>query len=134
MLGGVIGVAASTAILNHYLDSRLPWVLKPAELSALWRITEAVLTFPSDFQIHALAVYAMAYRSQITLVVAFRLHPCTLGCCCHYLEKAKCQVLKGLTPCVNTGVAIRYICFIIFIEPLLFSSYIIKRSNSTTTQ
>jgi hypothetical protein len=64
-------VAASTAMLNHYLDSRLPWVLKPMELSALWQITEAILTFPPDFQAHVLEVYAMAYRSQITLAVAF---------------------------------------------------------------
>jgi hypothetical protein len=71
MLGGVIGVAASTAILNHCLDSRLPWILKPVELSALSKITEAILTFPSEFQIHVLEVYAMAYGSQITLAVAF---------------------------------------------------------------
>jgi hypothetical protein len=64
-------VAASTAILSHYLDSRLPSVVKPAELSALWKIAEGILTFPSEFQIHVLEVYTMAYGSQITLAVAF---------------------------------------------------------------
>jgi hypothetical protein len=33
--------------------------------------TEAILTFPPDFQAHVLETYAMAYRSQITLAVAF---------------------------------------------------------------
>lgn len=64
MLGGVIGVAASTA-------SRLSSVLKPAELSVLLKSTEAILTFPPDVQIHVREVYAMAYRSQITLAAAF---------------------------------------------------------------
>ncbi|KAJ5318018.1 major facilitator superfamily domain-containing protein [Penicillium antarcticum] len=71
MLGGVLGVAASTAILNHYLDSRLSSVLKPAELAALLRSTEAILTFDHDVQIHVREIYAMAYSAQITLAAAF---------------------------------------------------------------
>src|SRR3954447_24230102 len=76
----------------------------------------------------------LCYGVEITDHASGSIFGCTIGCCCDYLEKTKCQVLKGVTLGVNTGVSILYICFIIFIEPLLFSSYIIKRSNSTTTR
>lgn len=71
MLGGVLGVAASTAILNHYLESRLSGVLQPAQLDALLEATEAILTFPPDVQIHVREVYAAAYSASVKLAAAF---------------------------------------------------------------
>ena len=71
MLGGVLGVAASAAILNHYLQSRLSSILPPEELSALLETTEAILAFPPDIQIRAREVFAMGYSAQIKLSAAF---------------------------------------------------------------
>ncbi|GAA90147.1 efflux pump antibiotic resistance protein [Aspergillus luchuensis IFO 4308] len=71
MLGGVLGVAASAAILNHYLQSRLSSILPPEELSALLETTEAILTFPPEIQISVREVFAMAYSAQIKLSAAF---------------------------------------------------------------
>lgn len=71
MLGGVLGVAASAAILNHYLQSWLSSILPPEELGALLETTEAILSFPPEIQISVREVFAMAYSAQIKLSAAF---------------------------------------------------------------
>jgi hypothetical protein len=71
MLGGVLGVAASTAILNHYLKSRLSSMIRPEELAALLKTTEAIRTFSPEIQIRVREVYAMAYSMQVKLSASF---------------------------------------------------------------
>lgn len=71
MLGGVLGVAASTAILNHYLQSRLASTIPREELSALLYTTEAIRSFSSEMQIRVREVFATAYSMQIKLSAAF---------------------------------------------------------------
>lgn len=70
-LGGVLGVAASTAILNHYIDSRLSSTLLPSELAALSKTTESIMAFSPEVQIHVRDVYAMAYNAQMKLAGSF---------------------------------------------------------------
>ncbi|KAJ5133360.1 hypothetical protein N7526_004725 [Penicillium atrosanguineum] len=70
-LGGVGGVAASTTILHHYIQSRLSSSLQPQELAALLQTTTAINAFPSDVQLHVREVYAMAYSAQMKLTGAF---------------------------------------------------------------
>ncbi|KAJ5973965.1 major facilitator superfamily domain-containing protein [Penicillium waksmanii] len=71
MLGGVLGVAASTTILNHYLKSRLSHSMRPEELSALLKTTESIKNFSPEIQLRAREVYALAYSMQMKLAGAF---------------------------------------------------------------
>ncbi|OKP03705.1 hypothetical protein PENSUB_6858 [Penicillium subrubescens] len=71
MLGGVLGVAASTTILYHFLESRLSSNLRPWELRALLKTTEALAGFPPEIQLRVRVVYAIAYNMQVKLSAAF---------------------------------------------------------------
>jgi len=71
MLGGVLGVAASTAILFHYVESRLSSTLQPGELAALLKTTEAIKTFTPEVQVRVREVYAVAYSMQMKMCGAF---------------------------------------------------------------
>ncbi|KAJ5100127.1 major facilitator superfamily domain-containing protein [Penicillium argentinense] len=71
MLGGVLGVAASTSILHHYLKSRLSDTIRPGELSALLKTTESIKAFSPEIQFRVHEVYAMAYSMQMKLAGAF---------------------------------------------------------------
>lgn len=70
-LGGVLGVAASASILNHYIQSRLSSTLLPSELAALYETTESILSLSSNVQTHVREVYAMAYNMQMRLAGSF---------------------------------------------------------------
>jgi hypothetical protein len=69
-LGGVAGVAASTTILNHYVQSRLSSSLQPHELAALLQTATAIKSFSPEVQLHVREVYAMAYSMQMKLTGA----------------------------------------------------------------
>jgi hypothetical protein len=71
MLGGVLGVAASTTILNHYLESRLSSTLQPKGLNDLLASTETIRTLSPEVQLRVREVYAMAYSMQMKLSGAF---------------------------------------------------------------
>ncbi|KAK2872009.1 hypothetical protein FQN49_002629 [Arthroderma sp. PD_2] len=71
MLGGVLGVAASTAILFHLLESRLSSTLRPGELNDLLKRTETIRNFPPEVQLHVREVYAAAFSMQMKLSGAF---------------------------------------------------------------
>ncbi|KAJ5104224.1 major facilitator superfamily domain-containing protein [Penicillium argentinense] len=70
-LGGVLGVAASTSILNHYLKSRLASILGPSELAALLKTTQFIRALSPDVQVRVQEVYALAYGAQMKLAGAF---------------------------------------------------------------
>ncbi|CAG8360437.1 unnamed protein product [Penicillium salamii] len=71
MLGGVLGIAASSAILFHYIQSRLSYTLQPDELAALLKTTEAIKTFSPASQLQVREVYATAYSMQMKMCGAF---------------------------------------------------------------
>lgn len=70
-LGGVLGVAASTTILNHYIQSRLSSNLLPSELVALSETTESIMLLSPDIQTRVREVYAAAYNAQMKLAGSF---------------------------------------------------------------
>lgn len=70
-LGGVLGVAASATILNHYIQSRLSSALLPSELAALSETTESIMSLSPNVQTHVREVYAMAYNTQMKLAGSF---------------------------------------------------------------
>lgn len=70
-LGGVLGVAASAAILNHYLQSRLSATLLPSQLAELSKTTESIALLSPDVQNQVRTVYAIAYNMQMRLAGAF---------------------------------------------------------------
>ncbi|OQE28648.1 hypothetical protein PENSTE_c003G06388 [Penicillium steckii] len=70
-LGGVLGVAASAAILNHFIESRLSAILDPMEKAALARSTQSIMTLTPDVQNHIREVYALSYNAQMKLAASF---------------------------------------------------------------
>jgi hypothetical protein len=48
ILGGVLGVTASTTILFHHLKSHLALTIRPRELDTLLKTTEAIRNFPLE--------------------------------------------------------------------------------------
>lgn len=71
MLGGVLGVAAATAILFHYVETRLSTTLSPSELAALLKTTETIRSFKPETQIRVREIYAVAYSMQMKMCGAF---------------------------------------------------------------
>ncbi|KAJ5329667.1 major facilitator superfamily domain-containing protein [Penicillium brevicompactum] len=71
MLGGVLGIATSSAILFHYIQSRLSSTLSPGEMAALLKTTEAIETFSPENQLHVREVYAIAYNMEMKMCGAF---------------------------------------------------------------
>ncbi|KAJ5720442.1 uncharacterized protein N7483_008376 [Penicillium malachiteum] len=70
-LGGVLGIAASTTILNHYLTSRLASHISPQALAELQQTTESIKQLSPESQVYIREVFAMAYSMQMKLAGAF---------------------------------------------------------------
>ncbi|KAJ5716145.1 major facilitator superfamily domain-containing protein, partial [Penicillium malachiteum] len=70
-LGGVLGIAASTTILNHYLTSRLAGHLSPQVLAELQQTTDSIKQLSPESQVYIREVFAMAYSMQMKLAGAF---------------------------------------------------------------
>lgn len=71
MLGGALGIAIATTILNSHLKSQLPSVLQPEQVSAVLDSVQMVATFPPDVQIQVLEFYAEGYNRQMKAAGAF---------------------------------------------------------------
>ena len=70
-LGGVLGISASTTILNHYLRSRLTGGVQAEDVSAILKTTEAIKYLSPEAQAHVREIFAMAYSMQMKLAGAF---------------------------------------------------------------
>ncbi|GMF67505.1 unnamed protein product [Aspergillus oryzae] len=71
MLGGVLGVAASTTILHNYLRSRLSVTLDPDQVSLLLSSSNAIGIFSPYIQLQIRQAYSVAYSAQVKLAGGF---------------------------------------------------------------
>ncbi|PIG69496.1 efflux pump antibiotic resistance protein [Aspergillus arachidicola] len=71
MLGGVLGVAASTTILHNYLRSRLSATLDPDQVNLLLSSSDAIGTFSPYIQLQIRQAYSVAYSAQVKLAGGF---------------------------------------------------------------
>ncbi|KAE8377422.1 major facilitator superfamily domain-containing protein [Aspergillus bertholletiae] len=71
MLGGVLGVAASTTILHDYLKNRLSASLNPDQVNLLLSSSDIIQTFSPEMQLHIREVYSAAYSAQVKLAGGF---------------------------------------------------------------
>lgn len=68
-MGGAIGLAVVTSILNSHVRSHLSQTLTPEELSALLKSTTVISTFPSEVAIMARSVLGQGYNNQIKALI-----------------------------------------------------------------
>ena len=70
-LGGAIGLAIVSSILNNMLKSNLRETLSSSELETLLQTTEIISTFPPDIQEIVRGVFARSYNVQFKIMVGF---------------------------------------------------------------
>ncbi|KAE8388906.1 major facilitator superfamily domain-containing protein [Aspergillus alliaceus] len=71
MLGGVLGVAASTTILHNYLKNRLTGTLSSEQLGLVISSSDAIGLFSPGTQLRIRQAYSVAYSEQVKLAGAF---------------------------------------------------------------
>jgi hypothetical protein len=70
MLGGAIGLAASSAILNGYTSSHLSSFLSPEQLSSIMQSSNSVSSLPPALQEATRKWFAGGFTQQMILVAA----------------------------------------------------------------
>lgn len=70
-LGGVIGLAIVTNVLNSYIKSQLSISLSKEQMALLLQSTAYIPTFPPELQALVKDVYARAFNLQMKVVVGF---------------------------------------------------------------
>ena len=70
-LGGAIGLAIVTNILNNYLKSKLSIVLSPAQLAGLLETSAVIKTFTPTLQRAVQTVYSEGYNLQMKVLTGF---------------------------------------------------------------
>ena len=70
-MGGAIGLAIVTTILNSYVKSHLADILSPVQIQALLRTTEAFATLPPDVAETARTVFGNGFNLQMRIMIGF---------------------------------------------------------------
>lgn len=67
-LGGAIGLAIGSSIMNSFLKVKLAGILSPGELAALLQSTEVLTTFRPEMQQRVREVFVQSYDIQFKVV------------------------------------------------------------------
>lgn len=70
-MGGAIGLAIVTTVLNSYIKSHLSAFLYPQEVNALLKSTQAFTALPPDLAETVKIVFAKGYNLQTQVMVGF---------------------------------------------------------------
>lgn len=70
-MGGAIGLAIVTNVLNSYIKSHLSGLLTPEEISALLRTTQAFTALSPEIAEAVKTVFASGYNLQMSVLVGF---------------------------------------------------------------
>lgn len=70
-MGGAIGLAIVTTVLNSYLKSHMSRVLSPEEINALLKTTQAFTALPPYKAETVKTVFASGYNLQMRVMVGF---------------------------------------------------------------
>ncbi|KAF4631591.1 hypothetical protein G7Y89_g6542 [Cudoniella acicularis] len=70
-LGGSLGIAISTNVINSHVSSILSNALSPSQLNSLLRSAQIVNSFPLELQVLARRAYAEAFNKSMHVTAAF---------------------------------------------------------------
>lgn len=70
-MGGAIGLAIVTTVLNSYIKSHLSAFLSPQEVNALLKSTQAFIALPPELAETVKTVFAKGYNLQMQIMVGF---------------------------------------------------------------
>ena len=70
-MGGAIGLAIVTAVLNTHVKSDLTHFLPQDQISTLLESAGAIAAFPPDVQKMIQLVFAQAYNNQMKVLIGF---------------------------------------------------------------
>ena len=70
-MGGVIGLAIVTNVMNNYTRSRLRAILSPSQINSLLQTTQAFTRLPAEVVEPTKTVFAEGYNLQMRIMVGF---------------------------------------------------------------
>lgn len=70
-MGGAIGLAIATSVLNSYVRSHLAQMLPADQISLLFRTTDAFAALPPELEDSVRAIFAHGYNLQIYVILGF---------------------------------------------------------------
>lgn len=71
VMGGTIGLAIVSSVMNGWLASRLPSILTPQQIEAIQAAPTAMDNFPTNLQDAVRAIYAEGYNTQFKILIGF---------------------------------------------------------------
>lgn len=70
-MGGVIGLAIVTTVINSYVRNHLAGVLQPEQIDALLQTTDAFATLPPAVMKTVKSIFAKGYNLQLQIMIGF---------------------------------------------------------------
>ncbi len=70
-MGGAIGLAIVTTVINSYVRNRLVGVLPPDQIGALLQSTDAFAALPPAVVETAKSIFARGYNLQLQIMIGF---------------------------------------------------------------
>lgn len=70
-MGGTIGLATATGVLNSYVKPHLARILSPNQIIALLRTTDAFAALPPELEDSVRMIFARGYNLQIQVMIGF---------------------------------------------------------------
>lgn len=70
-MGGVIGLAIVTSVLNNYIRSHLAQVLSADQINVLLRTTDAFAALPPEVKESVRIIFARGYDLQLQVMIGF---------------------------------------------------------------
>lgn len=70
-MGGAIGLATATGVLNSYIKSHLAQILSPDQITTLLRTTDAFGELAPELKDSVRMIFARGYNLQIQVMIGF---------------------------------------------------------------
>lgn len=70
-MGGTIGLATATGILNNHVKSHLAQILSADQITALLRTTDAFTALPPELKDPVRMIFARGYNLQLQVMIGF---------------------------------------------------------------
>lgn len=70
-MGGTMGLAIATGVLNSHVKSHLAQILSPDQITTLLRTTDAFAALPSELLDPVKMIFARGYNLQLQVMIGF---------------------------------------------------------------